>query len=87
MGFISLVYMIVISLLKWTRMMRIRGKKAPYQVYRTNTEVYRNSAIPYLSKWKQGNIEPKDLEKFLSTYQNNDNQMKVRKGMLFHTKL
>ena len=37
-------------------------------MYRSNAEVYRNSAIPYLSIWKQGNIEPLNLEKFLSTY-------------------
>ena len=50
-------------------MVRIKGKKDPYKVYRSNTGVYRNSAIPYFSK---------DLEKFLSNYEKNDNKIKVK---------
>ena len=54
-------------------MVRIKGKKDPYKVYRSNTGVYRNSAIPYFSK---------DLEKFLSN-QKNDNKIKVKGAVIF----
>ena len=55
-------------------MVRIRGKKDPYKVYRSNTGVYRNSAIPYFSK---------DLEKFLSNHEKNDNKIKVKGTFIY----
>ena len=42
-----------------------RGKKAQYKVYRSSKEVYRNSAVPYLSKWanKINNRHGKNMDR------------------------
>ena len=54
-------------------------KQAQFKVYRSNAEVYRNAKIPHLSKLvTKGNIvQGKNLEKFLTTSEDNGSKIKV----------